>query len=786
MHPLLLALALATPATARLTTPGNLGAFDFRDAVGHGRLPVPLSGDLAGVVRDSASGQGLAGSDVILSRDGRIVVRSQADAAGRFRIHNLPDGDYDVEVRLLGFRPATNRVTIGGAEHDTELTVLLVPSIAHLQELEATAPVPVAVDTRTGNQVFKQDNYHGAPTQTTSQIVQQSIAGAVRAPTGEVHIRGQHAEYTYYIDGVPVPAGISGSLNELFSPDVVNEISFQTGSWDAEYGNKNTAIVDVNTRVPAGGLRGDASTYVGSFAGNGQTIDASQNIGKIGWFVSGTHQASDMRREPVVFDTLTGDPINFHNHGEDLFTFGKLTYLPSTNDVVNLDLNWARTRFEVPYDSTGGAFSDDHQQDINSFANLGWRHQFTGKDGGSGSELFVAGFHRRGSLTYTPGVNDIASFTFFPDTTPFNLTEDRNFNTTGLKADYLYRFSEHLQFKLGGLASFTRGHEDFSALDQSGAPGPASNSDLKGNDEWVYAQTSIAPSEQWELRTGIRYDNHEAPFAGGQHQVSPRVRLSFFPDPQTTLWAYYGRLFVPTNVEDLRAITSVAQGGVVAAPTLPELDHFFEVGVVHRFPVGVVARLSAYHKRSSPGIDDNTVPGSAITTSVNIDQVRITGIETVLEVRPTGRLSGYLNFALNHAYGIGPITGGFFPTDNPPGYFDLDHDQRISALATVNYADRRLFLSLTGGYGSGLTNGEDPDSTYGRGLFDFNRSIHVAPNFIMNASAGYVLPLSGVFLRPEIYVDNVLNHKYLLKGAFFSGASVGRPRTALVRLNVGL
>jgi carboxypeptidase family protein len=786
MHPILLALALSTPATSRssaLAIPWLAAPIAPVPRTG----PAPaLSGDLSGTVRDSASGQALAGSDVIVSQGGRIVVRSQTDASGRFRIHNLPDGAYEVEVRLVGFRPATSQVTIGGSGQDTDVSVGLVPSVAQLQELETTAPVPVAVDTRTGNQIFKQDNYHGAPTQTTSQIVQQSIAGAARAPTGEVHIRGQHAEYTYYIDGVPVPAGISGSLNELFNPDVVNQISFQTGSWDAEYGNKNAAIVDVNTRVPAGGLRGDASTYGGSFAGNGQTIDASQNIGKWGWFVSGTRQATNMRREPVVFDTVTNDPVNFHNHGEDLFTFGKLQYLPSTNDVVNLNLNWSRTRFEVPFDSTGGAFSDDHQQDINSFANLGWRHQFSGSSSGSGSELFVAAFHRRGSLKYTPGVNDIASFTFFPDTTPFNLTEHRNFNTTGLKADYLYRFSEHLQFKVGGLASFTRGHEDFTALDQAGAPGPASNSGLKGSDEWGYAQTVIAPSEHWELRTGIRYDNHEAPFAGSQGQVSPRVKLSFFPDAQTTIWAYYGRLFVPTNVEDLRAITSVAQGGVVAEPTLPERDHFFELGIVHRFPVGVVARLSAYHKRSSPGIDDNTVPGSAITTSVNIDQVWIDGVETVLEIRPTGRLSGYLNFALNHAYGIGPITGGFFPADNPPGYFDLDHDQRISALATVNYADRRLFLSVTGSYGSGLTNGEDPDSTFGRGLFDFNRSIKVDPNFDLSASGGYAFAFSGVYLRPEVYVDNLLNHKYLLKGAFFSGASVGRPRTVLVRLNLGV
>jgi hypothetical protein len=104
----------------------------------------------------------------------------------------------------------------------------------------------------------------------------------------------------------------------------------------------------------------------------------------------------------------------------------------------------------------------------------------------------------------------------------------------------------------------------------------------------------------------------------------------------------------------------------------------------------------------------------------------------------------------------------------------------------VSYADQRLFGTVTGLYGSGLTNGEEPDAaTYGRGLFEFNKSIHVDPNFILNASAGYLIAVGGVLLRPEIYVDNVLDHKYLLKGAFFSGASVGRPRTVELRLNAG-
>jgi outer membrane receptor protein involved in Fe transport len=146
---------------------------------------------------------------------------------------------------------------------------------------------------------------------------------------------------------------------------------------------------------------------------------------------------------------------------------------------------------------------------------------------------------------------------------------------------------------------------------------------------------------------------------------------------------YYGRLFLPTNVEDLRAVTSVAQGGVAADPTLPERDHFYEAGFIHRFPFGLVSKFAGYYKLSTPGIDDNTVPGSNILTSVNIAKVKITGVEMVQEIRPPGPFSAYLNIALNHAYGNGPITGGFFPADAPQGFFDLDHDQRLSAVASA-------------------------------------------------------------------------------------------------------
>jgi len=743
--------------------------------------------DLGGAVVDSASDQPVQGAEVAITRERRLIARTSTDEFGHYLIHDIPRGTYTVQVRIIGYRMTSREVVIGESE---SLNFAMAATPLKLEEVKVTAQAPVAVDTRTGNQVFQERAYHGAPTTTTSQLLQQSIVGAVRAPTGEVHIRGQHAEYTYYIDGVPVLPGISGSLNELFDPSVIDRAEFITGGWDAEYGNKNTAIVNIGTRVPVGGPHIIASGYLGSFQTNGQNATVSDSKGHWGWLLSGTRQLTNMRQEPVVADPNTSEPINFHNNGLDESGFGKLKFTPTSHDAVNLNLNWSSTRFGVPYDSTGGVFLDDHQKDVNEFANLGWLHQFsTGKEVGTGDELFAALFARHGTLNYAPGAGDEPSFLFFPDTTLYNIAEDRSFKTYGAKVDYRFRRSHDLEFKFGTLASTTTGLEDFVTTASDGSHGPASNSSLKGHDVGVYGQTVILPVERIELRAGARYDSHTAPFAGTTHQMSPRIKLSLFAGPQFTAYAYYGRLFLPTNVEDLRAITSAADSGVVALPTLPERDDFYELGLVRRFPMGVALKLAAYEKIGRPGIDDNTVPGSAITTSVNLAKANVKGVETVLEIRPSGPLSGYMNLAINHGYGHGPITGGFFPTDPadvPGGWFDFDHDQRVSAVGSVVYSAHQLNLSATGIYGSGLTNGADITAPIGRGLFDFNKDIHVDPSFILNTSAGYNLVVGNTVLRPELFVDNVLDKHYLLKGAFFSGASVGRPRSVQAKLTVSL
>src|SRR5256712_4754064 len=139
------------------------------------RVPPP-SGDIGGSVADSTNGTPLPGGEVRVMRAGATVAITTTDAFGRYVIHNLPAGAYNVEVRYLGYRAETREVTVGTEEEPAAANFRLVAIPLNLAAIEVTTAVPLAVDTRTGNQIFQPDDHHGPPTNTTSQILQQSLA----------------------------------------------------------------------------------------------------------------------------------------------------------------------------------------------------------------------------------------------------------------------------------------------------------------------------------------------------------------------------------------------------------------------------------------------------------------------------------------------------------------------------------------------------------------------------------------------------------------------------------
>ena len=215
-----------------------------------------------------------------------------------------------------------------------------------LAEIGVTAS-PIAVDTRTGDQTFKQSDYQGAPTVTTSQVIQQSIAGRCARRPAKCTSAASTPSTPTTSTACRCPRGSRAASTSCSIPSVVNQINFQTGGWDAEYGKRNAAIVNVQTKVPTGPFHAQFTGYAGNYASNGQTLTMSGNGGKFGFFVAGTRQGTDLRREPIVADTDgTGHITAFHNYandGQDLFGFAKLQYVATDHDLLNLDINLSRS-----------------------------------------------------------------------------------------------------------------------------------------------------------------------------------------------------------------------------------------------------------------------------------------------------------------------------------------------------------------------------------------------------------------------------------------------------------
>ena len=744
-------------------------------------------------VIDKNTDQPLQLVSVILKQNNSIVAVQSTNPFGRAVFDDIEMGIYSISARYIGYETFSDTVSIDTTNRSYRIK--LSETAVELKEInikgEKYSNVPTTIDIHSGQQLFEGENYHAAPTSSMTQLIQENLAGAAKAPTGEVHIRGQHGEFSYLIDGIPVPLGVFGGLNEIVDPKVISKVSFLTAGFPAEFGGQITGLMDVQTRIPSGKFHFDLSTYGGSYLTsnndtlgsrvgtlkalnlNGQSFSVSDHLGKLGYFIEASREETDRRIDQPVQQL-------FHDHGFDYFTYGKLDYLLNENDYLTANINYSRTVTQVPYDPVEGYLSDQ-QNSYNGFQTLSFFHVISHETDHE-SNLFVGGFAREGGLDYIPSVYDNNSTFLGTDTVNgYVIEQNRNFTTLGLRTKYDNRTSHHFMYAAGLSYSKTFGTENFRFFNSDGDK-LINSSDFDGYDLGVFAQTEYHPYEWTKLDLGLRYDIHNAPsFSKNLTQLSPRIKWYVFLDDYNVFTISYDRLFMPINIENLGAVAT--QFGNVTTPTYPEKDNLYEIAYLRNWKNGFNSKLAGFYKESSPGLDDQTLGSSTIRVSVNINRIIVRGIELALTYNEQDfPLSGYLNGSIIHAFGTGPVEGGFLPPDSSTAPFDLDHDLRLTSVIGLNYQTGDWFLNMSANYTSGLANGID-GYEFKTGLFDFNTGAHTAPAWILNLSAGYTFYVSdGHTLEPSIYINNILDHAHLIKGAFFSGASFEARRNIMVKL----
>src|SRR5205807_6885678 len=92
------------------------------------------------------------------------------------------------------------------------------------------------------------------------------------AASGNLHVRNEHANASYRINGILLPDSVGG-FGQFLDPSFVGNLTLITGALPAQYGLRTAGIVDIQTATF------DNSGSIGIYGGSRQTTNASLQYG---------------------------------------------------------------------------------------------------------------------------------------------------------------------------------------------------------------------------------------------------------------------------------------------------------------------------------------------------------------------------------------------------------------------------------------------------------------------------------------------------------------------------
>jgi hypothetical protein len=111
------------------------------------------------------------------------------------------------------------------------------------------------------------------PNQSVEQVLLQA-PGVTQdsAASGLLHIRNEHGNIQYRINGVMLPDGVTG-FGSIFDTSFIGKMSLVTGALPAEFGLRTSGIVDITTRTDLFNNSGSVGFYGGSHGTVAPNID---------------------------------------------------------------------------------------------------------------------------------------------------------------------------------------------------------------------------------------------------------------------------------------------------------------------------------------------------------------------------------------------------------------------------------------------------------------------------------------------------------------------------------
>src|SRR5437870_8092026 len=136
--------------------------------------------------------------------------------------------------------------------------------------------------------------------QSLNQLLLQA-PGVTQDSFGQIHVRGDHANVQYRLNGVQLPEGIN-VFGQSLETRLANSVSLITGALPAQYGLRTAGIVDIQTKTGTLAPGGSITLYGGQQSWIQPRVEFGGTVGKIDSYVTGEYLHTGIGIENPVAD----------------------------------------------------------------------------------------------------------------------------------------------------------------------------------------------------------------------------------------------------------------------------------------------------------------------------------------------------------------------------------------------------------------------------------------------------------------------------------------------------
>ncbi|MCD6081347.1 TonB-dependent receptor [candidate division WOR-3 bacterium] len=220
-------------------------------------IAIPLcgtTGKIVGIVTDMETGTPLAHVNIEVLG---TPLGTATDEDGHFVIINVPPGTYSLRISRIGYQPVVLKDVIVKIGLTTEINVTLKPTAIPMGEIVIKAKRPlVEKDVTSARSIVTSEELERLPIESLHDVISRT-AGVTRGIWGEIHVRGGRSdEVIYMVDGIPITNPYTRALDAYLPPSVIRQMELVSGTFNAEYGQAMSGVINIVTKEGAPQLEG--------------------------------------------------------------------------------------------------------------------------------------------------------------------------------------------------------------------------------------------------------------------------------------------------------------------------------------------------------------------------------------------------------------------------------------------------------------------------------------------------------------------------------------------------